>query len=66
MNWHDFFVALALLLVLEGMIPFINPEGAKRVWLRISEMPAQQLRIAGLVSVLAGLLLLSLMNHVIK
>ena len=64
MTWHTFFVAMALILVVEGLIPFINPEGAKRMWLRVSEMPPQQLRIIGFVSVIAGLLLLGLINRV--
>src|SRR4030065_279655 len=29
-NWHDLGVALALFLVLEGVLPFLSPPGARR------------------------------------
>jgi uncharacterized protein YjeT (DUF2065 family) len=32
MNWHDLGVAVALLLVLEGIIPFLNPQGVRVCW----------------------------------
>ena len=30
MDWNDLWAAFALYLVLEGIIPFLNPGGAKR------------------------------------
>jgi len=62
MNWHDLFVALALFLVLEGILPFINPAGVRRMMLALSSMDDIQLRFAGLTSMLGGLLLLYLIN----
>jgi uncharacterized protein len=57
-NWSDLGGALALYFVLEGIVPFINPQGLKRTMLALSQMDDKPLRIFGLVSMLAGLLLL--------
>ena len=60
--WHDLGVAVALLLVIEGVFPFINPSGMRRALHAISQMPDQPLRFAGLTSMLLGLALLYLIN----
>lgn len=60
--WHELGVAVALLLVIEGVFPFINPGGMRRALLAISQMPDQPLRFAGLTSMLLGLALLYLIN----
>jgi uncharacterized protein YjeT (DUF2065 family) len=58
MGWHDFWGALALLLVLEGILPFLNPAGLRRTLLALCELTDTQLRFAGITSMLLGLLLL--------
>lgn len=58
MAWHDFAAAIALLLVIEGIFPFVNPQGLRDALRKIGELTDQQLRIAGLTSMLLGLLLL--------
>lgn len=60
--WHELGVAVALLLVIEGVFPFINPSGMRRALQAISQMPDQPLRFAGLTSMLLGLALLYLIN----
>jgi uncharacterized protein len=62
MNWHDLLAAVALFLVLEGLLPFLNPQGVRRMLLTISEMGDAQLRFAGLTSMLLGLVLLYAIN----
>ncbi len=57
-NWHDLFAALALVLVLEGVIPFINPAGLKRTLTVISQLGDGQLRTIGVISMVLGLVLL--------
>ena len=52
--WADLFAALGLMLVLEGIMPFANPAGVRRVLLQLAETDDQTLRIVGLVSMLAG------------
>jgi uncharacterized protein YjeT (DUF2065 family) len=56
--WSDLLAALAILLVLEGLLPFLNPAATRRVMAQLVQMAERELRIAGLVSVGAGLLLL--------
>jgi uncharacterized protein len=58
MNWTDLLSALALLMVLEGLLPFANPRGSRRTMAMLAQLPDEKLRIAGLVSMVAGLLLL--------
>lgn len=61
--WHDLGVALALVLVLEGIFPFVNPGGLRRAAAAMSAMGDRSLRSAGLTSMLLGLLLLYLVNR---
>jgi uncharacterized protein YjeT (DUF2065 family) len=61
-NWHDFLAALALVLVIEGVVPFLNPQGLRRTMLLISQMQDRQLRVAGAFSMILGLILLYLVR----
>jgi uncharacterized protein YjeT (DUF2065 family) len=63
MNWHDLGAALALFLVLEGILPFLNPPGVRRMLDAIQKLGDAQLRFAGLTSMLLGLLLLYVINR---
>ena len=58
MQWSDLLAAFALYLVLEGIMPFVNPPLMKRVMLSFVQSSDRQLRVGGLVSMLAGLVLL--------
>ncbi len=58
MDWSDLLAAFALYLVLEGLLPFLNPAGWRRSVLLIAQIPDGRLRTVGLASMLAGLLLL--------
>jgi uncharacterized protein len=60
--WSDLLAALAILLVLEGLLPFLSPVVTKRVMAQLAQMAERELRIAGLVSVIAGLVLLFLVR----
>lgn len=58
MQWSDLLVALALMLVLEGVLPFINPARARSAFERMARLDDRGLRVAGLLSMVGGLLLL--------
>ena len=58
MQWNDLWAAFALYLVLEGLMPFANPSGMKRALAQLSQLDERTLRIAGLVSMIAGAALL--------
>ena len=59
MNWSDLLAAFALYLVIEGLLPFANPRGWKQSIELIAQLTDKQLRIFGLISMLAGVLLLA-------
>lgn len=59
---HDVLVAVALVLVIEGIWPFLSPDGFRRVLLLIAAEDKRALRIAGLASMLSGVGLLYLVN----
>lgn len=56
--WADLFAALSILMVLEGLLPFLNPGGALRVFAQLAKLSERDLRIGGLVSMVAGGVLL--------
>jgi uncharacterized protein YjeT (DUF2065 family) len=58
MEWTDLFAAFALYLIIEGLLPFISPRGWKQSIELIAQLNDRQLRIFGLLSMLAGLVLL--------
>jgi len=52
--------ALALMLVVEGLLPFLSPTLWRQVFSRVLAMSDGQIRFVGLSSMVAGLLLLYL------
>jgi uncharacterized protein YjeT (DUF2065 family) len=50
--------ALALMLVLEGLLPFFSPKSWRDVFLRVTQLSDGQIRFMGLLSMFGGLLLL--------
>jgi uncharacterized protein len=52
--------ALALMLVLEGLLPFLSPKLWRQVFEKAITMSDGQIRFLGLSSMLAGLLLMVL------
>lgn len=57
-----FFPALALMLVLEGLLPFLAPVAWRETFARMIQMRDGQIRFMGLISMLIGLLLLFLIR----
>lgn len=58
MYWIEILTAVALVLVIEGMLPFIRPGRYKQLVAQIVRLSDNQLRTFGLASMIAGLLLL--------
>ena len=56
MNSDTFWAAVALMLVLEGLFPFLSPGGWRRTFMKLLQLRDGQLRFFGLVSILLGLL----------
>ena len=59
-NTNTLMTAVALMLVIEGLLPFLLPMVWRDAFRRLTEMSDGQIRFVGLSSMLAGLLLLFL------
>jgi uncharacterized protein YjeT (DUF2065 family) len=55
--------AFALMLVIEGVLPFLMPGLWRQTFRKLTEMSDGQIRFIGLTSMLAGLLLLYIVRH---
>ncbi len=55
-------MAFALVLVIEGMLPFLAPETWRETFRRLMELSDGQIRFFGLTSMIVGLALLLLAN----
>ena len=60
MSWQDLLNALALMLVLEGILPFLTPQGTRNAYMQMVQQDDRSLRLAGLASMIAGVVLLKL------
>ena len=60
--WDQLISAIALVLVIEGIMPFISPKGWRQTMLQASQLPDKVLRVIGLASMLFGVVLLYLMR----
>lgn len=56
--WQDLLAAVALMLVLEGLIPFWNPGALRNMLEMLARLDDRSIRLAGLASMLTGVLLL--------
>jgi len=54
-----FLMALALMLILEGVLPFLAPNLWRETFRKITQMTDGQIRFVGLSSIIVGLLLLA-------
>ena len=62
MNLTDLLAALGLLFVLEGIAPFLHPQLVKRALAKLLTVHDRELRIAGLGSMLVGVVILFLVR----
>ena len=60
--WTDLLAALALVLVIEGMVPFLNPQSLRRMVAMVSQLDDRTLRIAGRVRMILGVVLLTVVR----
>ena len=60
--WTDLLAAIALLLVIEGMVPFLNPQSLRQMLETVSQLDDRTLRIVGLVSMILGAVLLTIVR----
>ena len=58
MQWNDLWTALALVMVIEGILPFISPKAFKQYLLSMQELSESTIRNFGLIMMLVGLVTL--------
>lgn len=62
MGVNSFWVALALVLVIEGLMPFASPASWRRMFEQVLKLRDGQIRFFGICSIACGLLLLWFMG----
>jgi uncharacterized protein len=62
LDWSDLLAAIAIVCIIEGVMPFINPPGMKRLLAKLAALEERQLRLGGLFSMLIGLAILFLVR----
>ena len=60
--WRHLLIAFSLMLVLEGIVPFLYPQRWRKMVARLAQVDNRQLRNAGFVSMLCGVVLLYIVN----
>lgn len=58
LNWTDLLAALALVLVIEGIVPFLNPQSLRKMLVTVAQLDDRTLRITGLISMICGVVML--------
>ena len=62
MNWGDLGIGLSLVLVIEGLLPFLSPRRYRKMLEVASGISEHRLRLGGVVCMLIGVFLLYLFN----
>lgn len=59
---ESLFTALALVLIIEGLLPFLSPKGWRGVFEKVIKFSDGQIRFYGLASMVIGLVLLLILS----
>jgi hypothetical protein len=62
MDWNDLFAAIALMFILEGLLPFLNPGRYRNLLAMMEQISDSQLRTMGLVVMAVGAILLTIIR----
>lgn len=60
--WHELAIAACLMLVLEGIIPFLYPARWRQLVATLAQVDDSRLRMMGLTSMVLGTVALYLIN----
>jgi uncharacterized protein YjeT (DUF2065 family) len=60
--WNELAIAFCLVLVIEGIMPFLYPRRWRALAMMLADVPDSTMRVVGLVSMLTGTLLLYLIR----
>ena len=59
---RDLMTAFALMLIIEGLLPFFAPRFWQRAMRDLSGYPSKSIRIGGIIAMLAGAFLLQIIH----
>ena len=60
--WQDLMTAFCLVLIIEGMMPFLYPDRWKETVKKLADLDSQTMRVVGLASMLIGVVSLYLVR----
>lgn len=60
--WQTLLLAFSLMLVLEGVVPFLYPQRWRRMVAQLAQISDSNMRVLGLISMLLGLLVMWLVR----
>ena len=59
MDSHSVWSAIALVLIIEGLLPFLSPKAWRQTFLQLLQLNDGQIRFVGLGCIVLGLLVLA-------
>ena len=59
MGFKELFIAISLVLIFEGLMPFISPSLYKRTLLQMLEISESSIRIMGLFLIILGVIIIN-------
>lgn len=62
LDWRELLRVLALVMVIEGLLPFAAPSQWRRTLFTIAQLENRNMRLIGLASILIGLVVLQLVS----
>ena len=60
--WHELAIAFCLMLVIEGILPFLAPDRWRNMLRLVDQIDDRTMRLLGLASMLTGMALLLIIN----
>ncbi|MCV6609291.1 MAG: DUF2065 domain-containing protein [Amphritea sp.] len=60
--WHHLLIGFCLMLILEGVVPFLYPQRWRNLVHQLALVSNRGLRITGFLSMMAGVILLYIIN----
>jgi len=57
-DWQDLGTAFALMMIFEGISPFIMPDRIKKLGVMVQQIEDKHIRIVGFISMVFGVILL--------
>lgn len=61
--WSDLWSALALVMVIEGLLPALSPHTYRKAMFTMMQLNERSLRLTGLASMVGGAVFLYLIKH---